>query len=80
MSRLARSGKDWYQLIELCALAGALLADLDGVYDPVQYNDRLLPQLSDLDRLLLHEWPGQNVDDASLTWRGGGRGRRDQSP
>ena len=26
MSRLARSGKDWYQLIELCALAGALLA------------------------------------------------------
>ncbi len=46
MSRLARSGKDWYQLIELCALAGALLADLDGVYDPVQYNDRLLPGLS----------------------------------
>ena len=42
MSRLARSGKDWYQLIELCALAGALLADLDGVDDPVQYNDRLL--------------------------------------
>jgi DNA invertase Pin-like site-specific DNA recombinase len=42
MSRLARSGKDWYQLIELCALAGALLADLGGVYDPVQYNDRLL--------------------------------------
>ena len=42
MSRLARSGKDWYQLIELCALAGALLADLNGVYDPVEYNDRLL--------------------------------------
>ena len=42
MSRLARSGKDWYQLIELCALAGALLADLDGVYDPVEYNDRLV--------------------------------------
>ena len=42
MSRLARSGKDWYQLIELCALSGALLADSDGVYDPAQYNDRLL--------------------------------------
>src|SRR5260370_1999303 len=42
MSRVAGSGKDWYQLIELCGLAGALLADLDGVYDPVQYNDRLL--------------------------------------
>jgi DNA invertase Pin-like site-specific DNA recombinase len=31
MSRLARCGRDWYQLIELCALAGTLLADtLDG--------------------------------------------------
>ncbi|MEU1448902.1 recombinase family protein [Streptomyces mirabilis] len=42
MSRLARSGKDWYQLIELCALGGSLLADTDGVYDPRSYNDRLL--------------------------------------
>ncbi len=42
MSRLARSGKDWYQLLELCALGGALLADTDGVYDPTEYNDRLL--------------------------------------
>jgi DNA invertase Pin-like site-specific DNA recombinase len=42
MSRLARSGADWYQLLELCALAGALLADTDGVYDPVEFNDRLL--------------------------------------
>src|ERR671930_992429 len=42
MSRLARSGADWYQLLELCALAGALLADADGIYDPVEFNDRLL--------------------------------------
>ena len=42
MSRLARSGSDWYQLLELCALSGALLADADGVYDPAEYNDRLL--------------------------------------
>jgi DNA invertase Pin-like site-specific DNA recombinase len=42
MSRLARSGKDWYQLIELCALSGALPADVDGVHDPAEYNDRLL--------------------------------------
>jgi DNA invertase Pin-like site-specific DNA recombinase len=42
MSRLARSCKDWYQLLELCALFGTLLADLDGIYDPAQYNDRLL--------------------------------------
>ncbi|MFI6690099.1 recombinase family protein [Streptomyces sp. NPDC050485] len=42
MSRLARAGKDWYQLIELCALSGAVLADTDGVYDPADYNDRLV--------------------------------------
>lgn len=42
MSRLARSCKDWYQLLEVCALFGALLADQDGVYDPAEYNDRLL--------------------------------------
>src|ERR671915_1343525 len=42
MSRLARSSKDWHQLLEICALFGTLLADLDGIYDPSQYNDRLL--------------------------------------
>jgi DNA invertase Pin-like site-specific DNA recombinase len=42
MSRLARSNKDWHQLLELCALFHTLIADLDGMYDPVQYNDRLL--------------------------------------
>ncbi len=42
MSRLARSCKDWHQLLEVCALFGTLIADLDGIYDPSQYNDRLL--------------------------------------
>jgi DNA invertase Pin-like site-specific DNA recombinase len=42
MSRLARSSADWHRLLELCALFGTLLADSDGVYDPAQYNDRLL--------------------------------------
>src|SRR5438270_1181720 len=42
MSRLARSNKDWHQLLELCALFHTLICDLDGVYDPAQYNDRLL--------------------------------------
>src|SRR5205814_2409999 len=42
MSRLARSNKDWHQLLELCALFRTLLADQDGVYDPTDYNDRLL--------------------------------------
>src|ERR687886_1634976 len=42
ISRLARSCKDWHQLLELCALFGTLIADSDGIYDPAQYNDRLL--------------------------------------
>jgi DNA invertase Pin-like site-specific DNA recombinase len=41
-SRLARNGRDWHHLIDLCALAGALVIDLDGVYDPRHVNDRLL--------------------------------------
>lgn len=42
MSRLARSCKDWYHLLELCGVYRALLADHDGLYDPAQFNDRLL--------------------------------------
>lgn len=42
VSRLARNGKDWYQLLELRALFGTLLADGEGVYDPRHDNDRLL--------------------------------------
>lgn len=42
MSRLARSNRDWYQLLEVCAVFGTLLADQDGLYDPTNYNDRLL--------------------------------------
>jgi DNA invertase Pin-like site-specific DNA recombinase len=40
MSRLARSSKDWHQLLEICALFGPLIADLDGIYDPSQDHDR----------------------------------------
>jgi DNA invertase Pin-like site-specific DNA recombinase len=42
MSRLARSNVDWHRLLDLCALFGTLIADLDGLYDPALYNDRLL--------------------------------------
>ena len=42
MSRLARSCRDWHQLVEICALFDTLIADADGVYDPANYNDRLL--------------------------------------
>ena len=42
VSRLARSCSDWYRLIEICALTDTLVVDEEGVYDPGQYNDRLL--------------------------------------
>jgi DNA invertase Pin-like site-specific DNA recombinase len=42
MSRLARSCKDWHQLLELCAIFRTLLGDQDGLYDPTEFNDRLL--------------------------------------
>jgi len=41
-SRLARSCSDWYRLLEICALTETLVIDEDGLYDPNQYNDRLL--------------------------------------
>lgn len=42
MSRLARASRDWYQLLEVCAVFATLLGDLDGIYDLTSYNDRLL--------------------------------------
>lgn len=42
ISRLARSSRDWYQLLEVCALFSTLIGDADGLYDPQTYNDRLL--------------------------------------
>lgn len=42
ISRLARSCRDWYHLLEVCALFGTLISDTDGIYDPCTYNDRLL--------------------------------------
>ena len=41
-SRLARNGRDWHHLIDLCALAGTLVVDPEGAYDPRIVNDRLL--------------------------------------
>ena len=41
-SRLARNGRDWHHLIELCGMVGTVVIDHDGIYDPVLLNDRLL--------------------------------------
>jgi DNA invertase Pin-like site-specific DNA recombinase len=42
VSRLARNNADWHRLLEICALAGTLILDEDGLYDPADFNDRLL--------------------------------------
>ena len=45
LSRLSRSSKDWYHLLEVRAVFGKLLADQDGLYDPNDTNDRLILSL-----------------------------------
>jgi DNA invertase Pin-like site-specific DNA recombinase len=41
-SRLARNGRDWHHLIELCGMVDAVVIDPDGIYNPGLINDRLL--------------------------------------
>jgi len=41
-SRLARNSADWHQLLELCGMTGTLICDEDGLYDPRDFNDRLV--------------------------------------
>jgi len=41
-SRLARSDPDWAPLVRLCGVFRTLLGDYDGLYDPTDFNDRLL--------------------------------------
>lgn len=42
VSRLARNNRDWYHLLDLCAMVDTLIADADGLYHPGVFNDRLL--------------------------------------
>ena len=41
-SRLSRSSSDWGRLMEICAITQTILIDDDGIYDPNNFNDRLL--------------------------------------
>src|SRR4030095_4248551 len=41
-SRLARKGRDWHHLLELCGFVSAYVIDSDGAYDPSVPNERLL--------------------------------------
>jgi DNA invertase Pin-like site-specific DNA recombinase len=42
VSRLARNSADWHRLLEICALTQTLILDEDGLYEPGDFNDRLL--------------------------------------
>jgi DNA invertase Pin-like site-specific DNA recombinase len=42
VSRLARNNADWHRLLQICAMSGTLICDEDGLYDPTDFNDRLL--------------------------------------
>jgi DNA invertase Pin-like site-specific DNA recombinase len=58
VSRLARNSTDWHRLLEICALADTLILDEDGIYNPADFNDRLLLGLkgtmSDAELHVLH--------------------------
>ena len=41
-SRLSRNSHDWGRLTEICAITKTVLIDSDGVYDPGDFNDRIL--------------------------------------
>ncbi len=42
VSRLARANRDWYHLLDICAITETLIGDEDGLYNPKEYNDRLI--------------------------------------
>lgn len=41
-SRLARNGREWHTLLDMCGLVCSLIIDQEGIYDPRLFNDRLL--------------------------------------
>jgi DNA invertase Pin-like site-specific DNA recombinase len=42
VSRLARNSSDWHRLLEICAFSATLILDEEGIYNPANFNDRLL--------------------------------------
>jgi DNA invertase Pin-like site-specific DNA recombinase len=42
VSRISRGNRNWYHLLDICAITHTLIGDTDGIYDPRAYNDRLL--------------------------------------
>lgn len=42
VSRLSRNSADWQQVLQLCSLFDTLIGDADGIYNPRDFNDKLL--------------------------------------
>ena len=42
VSRLSRNSADWQQVLQLCVLFNTLIGDVDGIYNPRDFNDKLL--------------------------------------
>ncbi len=42
VSRLARNGREWHTLLEICAIMGTVIVDQEAIYDLNLTNDRLL--------------------------------------
>jgi DNA invertase Pin-like site-specific DNA recombinase len=42
VSRVARNNSDWYRLLDLCGVTDTVIGDVDGLYHPGSFNDRLL--------------------------------------
>jgi DNA invertase Pin-like site-specific DNA recombinase len=42
VSRLSRNSADWQQVLQLCGLFDTLIGDVDGIYNPRDFNDKLL--------------------------------------
>jgi len=42
VSRLARNNADWARMLEICAITDTLILDEEGIYNPTDFNDRLL--------------------------------------
>ena len=58
-SRLARNGREWHTLLEICAIMRTVLVDQDAIYDLDLLNDRLLlgfkGEMSTMELSLLRE-------------------------
>jgi len=58
-SRLARNGREWHTLLEICAIMKSVLIDQDAIYDLNLSNDRLLlglkGEMSTMELTLLRE-------------------------